>query len=85
MTSDRRNVTVVLDEETARWVRVEAARADKSVSQYLGDLLEERRRRVEGYDAARERYLSAAPRVLRRDGGPLPGRERLHDRAGVSR
>jgi len=39
------NVTVSLDEETARWVRVEAARRDVSVSRFLTELLSERRRR----------------------------------------
>jgi len=35
----KRNVTVTLEQETARWARVSAARADKSVSQFVGELL----------------------------------------------
>ena len=36
-----RNVTVTLEEEVARWARVEAARQDVSVSRLLGSLLKE--------------------------------------------
>jgi len=40
--SDRlRNVTVTLEEEVARWARVEAARRNTSVSRLLGALLKE--------------------------------------------
>jgi hypothetical protein len=38
------NVTVSMDEETAQWVRVEAAKAGKSVSRWLGDVLGKQRR-----------------------------------------
>ena len=38
-----KNVTISLHEETAAWARVEAAKAGKSLSRYLADLLEERR------------------------------------------
>ena len=79
----KKNVTVTLDEETARWVRVEAARRDTSVSAYLGDLLEERRRRVEGYEAAQTAFLGREPRRLR-EAGALPSRSELHER-GASR
>lgn len=76
----KRNVTVTMDEETARWVRVEAARRDMSVSQYLGELLTERRRLAEGYAAARERFMAREPRPLRGRGAPLPDRAALHER-----
>lgn len=36
-----RNVTVTLEEEVARWARVEAARRNTSVSRLLGALLKE--------------------------------------------
>lgn len=38
-----KNVTISLDEETAAWARVEAAKAGKSLSRYMADLLAERR------------------------------------------
>jgi hypothetical protein len=36
-----RNVTVTLEEDVARWARIEAARRDISVSRLLGELLKE--------------------------------------------
>jgi hypothetical protein len=77
----KKNVTITLDEETARWVRVEAARRDTSVSSYVGELLAERRRRVEGYQAARATFLIREPRPLRDPGTPLPGRSERHERS----
>ena len=78
-----KNVTVTLDEETARWARVEAARRDTSVSRLLGGLL---RREMEGrdaYEAARERYFSQTPGVHRHDAGGLPSRDELHERTDL--
>ena len=76
----KRNVTVTLDEDTARWVRVEAAKRDQSVSQYLGELLSERRSRVEGYAAARALFMGREPRPLRSRPEPLPSRDEVHRR-----
>jgi hypothetical protein len=76
----KRNVTVSMDEDTARWVRVEAAKRDVSVSQFLGEVLAERRRRAEGYEAARARFMAREPRPIRRAGDPLPVRADLHER-----
>ena len=75
-----RNVTIVLDEESARWIRVEAARRDTSVSRFLGELVARERARAEGYDAAMTRFLARLPRPLRAPGAPLPTREEVHRR-----
>jgi hypothetical protein len=75
-----KNVTVTLDEETARWARIEAARRDVSVSSLLRDLLHDHMGGSESYAGAQERYLSRGPRKL---GGPRPSREELHDRVGL--
>lgn len=75
-----KNVTVTLDEETARWVRIEAARRDESVSSLLRELLREHMGGRESYAGAMERYLGREPANL---GGPRPSREELHDRAGL--
>ena len=75
-----KNVTVTLDEETARWARIEAARRDVSVSSLLRDLLREHMGGRESFAGAMERYLGREPRKL---GGPLASREELHDRAGL--
>ncbi|MGH2671346.1 MAG: hypothetical protein ACRDHC_00050 [Actinomycetota bacterium] len=75
-----KNVTVTLDEETARWARIEAARRDVSVSSLLRELLREHMGGRESYAGAMERYLGRGTRKL---GGPLPSREEVHDRAGL--
>jgi hypothetical protein len=77
-----KNVTITLDEETARWARVEAAHRDMSVSRLIGQLLREHMRAQATYEEAMRGYLARAPTVLK-DSGGYPGREELHDRAGL--
>jgi hypothetical protein len=77
-----RNVTITLDEETARWARVEAAHRDMSVSRLIGELLREHMRAQTTYEDAMGRYLARAP-VKLKDGGGYPTREELHDRADL--
>ncbi|MEX2471318.1 MAG: hypothetical protein WEA34_04015 [Gemmatimonadota bacterium] len=78
-----KNVTVTLDEETARWARLEAARQDTSVSRLLGNLLRERMVAEDTYEVARTRYFAQEARVHRAAGQCLPSREEVHDRAGL--
>jgi len=78
-----KNVTVTLDEETARWARVEAARRETSVSRMLGDLLRRAMEGEEAYELAMERFFTQTPAAHRTDGRSLPTREELHDRAGL--
>lgn len=75
-----RNVTITLDEETARWARVEAARRDTSVSKLLGEILRAKMHQEAKYESARQTYLAQAPGIHRRPNQPLPSREELHDR-----
>lgn len=75
-----RNVTVTLDEQTARWARVEAARRDTSVSKLLGEILRTEMLQEAEYEAAKRRYLAQEPGIHRRAGQPLPSRQELHDR-----
>jgi len=72
----QRNVTISLNEELARWLRVEAAREDVSVSQYLASMVEGRRaetqRNQHALDAWRKRPMlrlraSEKEKFLRRD------------------
>jgi hypothetical protein len=68
-----RNVTVSMDEGLARWVRVEAARLQMSVSRFLAEVLEQRRaagaayRQRMGSALARKPFLDGAERRLSRD------------------
>ncbi len=75
-----KNVTITLDEETARWARVEAARRDTSVSKLLGEILRTEMRQEARYEAAKQAYLAQEPGIHRCHDQPLPSREELHDR-----
>ena len=73
-----RNVTVTLEEEAARWARIEAAKEDISVSRLLGRILEERMAQQDEYAAAMKRALGRKP-FLKSD-GKYPSREEAHER-----
>jgi hypothetical protein len=73
-----RNVTVTLEEEVARWARMEAAANDTSVSRLLGELLKERMLEADGYQRAMRRALARKP-FLKSDSRYL-AREEAHDR-----
>ena len=83
MTRNLRNVTVTLDEDTARWARLEAARRDTSMSRLLGEILRQRMDQEDEYVSAKARYLAQTPGVHRRPGERLPTRSELHDRHGL--
>ena len=74
-----RNVTVTLEEDVARWARIEAAQRETSVSRYLGDLLRERMLEESVYEGAMRRALARKP-FLKTEGRYL-SREEAHDRA----
>ena len=78
-----KNITITLQEDLARWLRVKAAEDDRSVSKWLAELLEGMRLREDAYEAAMRRYLSMKPRKLDWLGGRKPTREELYDRAGL--
>jgi hypothetical protein len=78
-----KNVTVTLDEETARWARLEAARRELSVSRLIRNMLQENMRRNATYDVAMASYLSMPARALTAPGTAYPSREEIHDRAGL--
>lgn len=79
MKTKLRNVTVTLEEDVARWARIEAAHKETSVSRYLGDLLKERMLEKSAYESAMRRALARKP-FLKTDGRYL-SREEAHDRA----
>ncbi len=77
-----RNVTVTLDDETARWARIEAAKREMSLSSFIRETLRERMVGELAYEASMERYL-ARPAVPLKRGGGYPGRAELHERADL--
>jgi hypothetical protein len=78
-----RNVTITLDEEVARWVRIEAAKRESSVSRLVGEMLREHMGSEHAYELARRQFLAVQPRLLRQSDSKLPSREELHDRAAL--
>jgi hypothetical protein len=78
-----KNVTISLDEEVARWARVQAAERNTSMSRLVGELLRQHMREEQTYDAAMKRHLSRKPKPLKRRGAPYPAREELHERGSV--
>lgn len=77
----KRNVTITLDEETAEWARIEAARRDTSMSRLVGSLLHEHMLRERNYESARREFLSGDPAKLKHTGA-YPGRDEVHSRNG---
>ena len=74
-----KNVTITLQEQVAQWARLWAAKHHTSVSRMVGELLHERMREEQGYEAAMKQYLAAEPRPLKKTGA-YPARDDLHDR-----
>jgi hypothetical protein len=79
MRSRLRNVTITLEENVARWARLEAARQDTSVSRLLARILEERMVQQDEYGRALRRALGRKP-FLKTKGSYL-SREEVHDRS----
>ncbi len=77
----RRNMTITLEEDVARWARIKAAEKDTSVSQLVGDMLKEEMQREGAYAAAmREMFASVKPVKFEKPGGRFPTRDELYDR-----
>lgn len=75
-----RNVTITLDEETARWARLEAARRDTSVSKLVGEMLRQHRADSDRYERARRSFTARAVGALKGPGERYPQRASLYDR-----
>ena len=80
-----KNITITLDEETATWARVHAAKHNKSVSRLVGEMLQAHMHESREDDEAMRRWFSVKPVKFTRPGGRNPMREELHDRASLRR
>ena len=78
-----RNVTITVEEEVARWARIEAAKRDTSVSRMIGEMLAEMMRAEIAYEAARDDFCAIPAAVLSEPEERYPTRDELHDRAGL--
>ena len=76
-----KNVTITLDEETAAWARVHAAKQDMSVSRMIGEMLQKQMRQSQRYEAAMHRYLAKPVVALKRKGKSYPTRAEVHERS----
>jgi hypothetical protein len=68
-----------MDEKVARWVRLEAARRDMSVSRFLGELAKNQMSSEQRYQKAMRSALARKPFL--KSAGCYLSREELHDRA----
>ena len=80
-----KNVTITLDETTATWARVYAAKHNTSVSRMVGEMLRERMGRQREYEEAMRRFLSKKPFKLNSKGARYPTRDELYDRPVLRR
>ena len=78
-----KNFTLTLREDVADWLRVEAAKADLSMSAYVNQLLENRMGRGKEQLATLEHFLGGAGYAgIAAD---LPKRDELYDRPALRR
>ncbi len=75
-----RNVTITLEADMARWARIEAAKADRSLSRWIGDVLQERKSQKDGYEQSRRAFLARSPAFRPDDDAVYPSRDELHER-----
>lgn len=78
-----KNMTITVDDDTARWARIEAARSETSVSRLVGNLLREHMMQQMGYEKAMEHYLSRSSRALKPSKANYPSRQELYERASL--
>jgi plasmid stability protein len=75
-----RNVTITLDEEVARWVRIRAAEQEMSMSRLVGEMLRDKMLAERGYENAMREYLAQRTRKLKKPEARYPKRSELHGR-----
>lgn len=74
------NITITVDEETAQWARIYAARHGTSVSKIVGEMLRERMMREEDYERAMRSFFSRSAKPLSETPSRYPTRDELHER-----
>lgn len=73
------NITLKIDEELLKLCRYEAVESEKSLSQWVADLLAEHVQNVEAYQKAKDRAIRRLQEGFHLGGEPLR-RDRLHER-----
>lgn len=78
-----KNVTITVDEEVARWARIEAAKRDTSVSRMVGEMLAEKMTAEIAYETARGDFFAIPASDLSESTERYPSRDELHERTGL--
>lgn len=73
-----RNITITLEDDVARWAKVEAARQDTSVSRLLASMLKDRMQGEALYEKSMRRALARKPFLKSED--RYLSREEAHER-----
>jgi hypothetical protein len=80
-----KNLTITLDEETARLARIRASEREMSLSRYIGEVLRKELRHDDAYEAAYRAWRAEKPFPLKGPPEPYPKREALYDRPVLRR
>jgi plasmid stability protein len=75
-----KKVTITLDEDVVRWVRIRAAERGTSLSRLVGELLREKMLGEQSYEAAMREYLARPTRKLKSTMVRYPRRAELYSR-----
>jgi hypothetical protein len=75
-----KNITITLDEQTAKWAREQAATQGLSLSRYVGEVLRKEMPRSQSYESAMRSWLAREPWTLTFPGEKLPTRDEIYDR-----
>jgi len=79
-----KNVTITLDEKTAVWTRVEAAKRNMSISRFVGEVLRKQMTDLRAYNDAMRKYFAIKPTLgTGWIDGHRPTREELYDRPRI--
>ena len=79
-----KNITVTLDPQTAKWLRMQAAEKEMSVSRFVSEVLREKMKQPIEYERAMRRFMSQNPFDLTGGSGEaLPSRDEIHDRSRI--
>jgi len=77
-----KGITVSLDDETAVWAELYAARRNMSLSRLLSELLHKTMRESQAHELAMQRYLERRPRKLKAADADYPTRDDVNERPG---
>jgi hypothetical protein len=75
-----KNITITLDEQTAKWAREQATAQGLSLSRYVGEVVRKQLPKAQSYERAMKEFLSGEPWDMGWPEGRLPTREEIYDR-----